>query len=511
MFDPALSRGARSADTQTGEHTRMNVSPLDLRQQRFSSAMRGFDKVEVTSFLAAVADDYEQALREADRLRQDVSHMEAKLAEHRESEKNLTTTLIAAQRLAQDIKANAEEEARRIIREAEGRSTLLLEKTQARLEDIQREMDGLKLKRKDVETTIEATIQALRNTLDFVREQDNRDREDKILLHRPRNTDPCADGQRSGRSGIAQGHLTVADFLIHNASEVLTCAGPAPRIGAAQGDAGSRANAVVAARDGTIVFVGAEQEWASSGALTPHATVLDARRGAVVPGFVDPHTHVIFAGDRRAELRRRLSGATYADIAAAGGGIVGTVRATREAPPEDLLRATRARLDEMLRCGTTTCEAKSGYGLTTESELKTLRVLRDLDATHPIDIAATFMGAHEIPIEYRDRRQAYVDLVIHDMIPAVAREGLAEWCDVFCEDGVFTPDESSTILGAARAAGLKLRIHADELGRSGGALVAAACGARSADHLIFVGDDGIDAMAGAQAWSRRCSLSRRSI
>jgi cell division initiation protein len=187
MFDPALSKGGQSADKQPGEHTRMKVSPLDLRQQRFNTVFRGFDKVEVTAFLAAVADDYEQALRETDRLRQDVTRMEVKLGEHRESEKNLTTTLIAAQRLAEDIKANAEEEARRIIREAESRSTLLLEKTQARLEDIQREMDGLKLKRKDVETTIESTIQALRNTLDFVREQETRERDEKILLHRPRN------------------------------------------------------------------------------------------------------------------------------------------------------------------------------------------------------------------------------------------------------------------------------------------------------------------------------------
>ena len=164
----------------------MNVSPLDLRQQRFNTALRGYDKVEVTSFLAAVADDYEQALRDTDRLRQDLMQMERRLQEARESEKNLTSTLVAAQKLAGDIKANAEEEGRRIIREAEGRSTLLLEKTQARLEDIQREMDGLKLKRKDVETTIEATIQTLRNTLEFVREQDIRDREEKILLHRPR-------------------------------------------------------------------------------------------------------------------------------------------------------------------------------------------------------------------------------------------------------------------------------------------------------------------------------------
>jgi len=164
----------------------MNVSPLDLRQQRFRSAFRGFDKVEVTSFLAAVADDYEQALRETDRLRQDLTRMEAVLNEHREAERNLRNTLMTAQKLADDIRKNAEEEGRRIVRDAEGQSDLLLEKTQARLEDVQREIDGLKLKRKDVETTIEATIQTLRNTLEFVREQEQRDREEKILLHRPR-------------------------------------------------------------------------------------------------------------------------------------------------------------------------------------------------------------------------------------------------------------------------------------------------------------------------------------
>jgi len=164
----------------------MNVSPLDLRQQRFGSAMRGFDKVEVTSFLNAVADDYEQALREADRLRQDLARMEVLLTEHRDAEKNLKTTLLAAQRLADDIKNQAEEEGRRIIRDAEARSTLLLERTQGRLEDIQREIDGLKLKRKDVETSIEANISTLRNTLEFVREQEARERDDRILLHRPR-------------------------------------------------------------------------------------------------------------------------------------------------------------------------------------------------------------------------------------------------------------------------------------------------------------------------------------
>ncbi|HZR22017.1 MAG TPA: DivIVA domain-containing protein [Vicinamibacterales bacterium] len=162
----------------------MNVSPLDLRQQKFRSSLRGFDKVEVTSFLAAVADDYEQALRETDRLRQDITRLEALISEHREHEKNLKSTLMTAQKLADDIKANAQEEAKRVIRDAEGRSELLLQKTQARLEDIQREIDGLRLKRKDVETTIESTITTLKNTLEYVREQESRDRDEKVLLHR---------------------------------------------------------------------------------------------------------------------------------------------------------------------------------------------------------------------------------------------------------------------------------------------------------------------------------------
>jgi len=180
----------------------MNVSPLDLRQQRFGHAFRGFDKVEVTSFLHAVADDYEQALRETDRLRQDLSHMEAVLNEHREQEKSLKSTLITAQKLADDIKANAEAEARRIVREAEGRSDLLLEKTQARFEDIQREIDGLKLKRRDTETSIESMIQALHNTLEYIREQEAREREDKIRLHRPRHSEPSADANSPNQVGV---------------------------------------------------------------------------------------------------------------------------------------------------------------------------------------------------------------------------------------------------------------------------------------------------------------------
>ncbi len=202
----------------------------------------------------------------------------------------------------------------------------------------------------------------------------------------------------------------------------------------------------------------------------------------------------MFAGDRRAELQRRLAGATYAQIAAEGGGILSTVRATREASLETLTAETRARLDEMLACGTTTAEIKSGYGLDTVTELKMLRGIRELAASHELQLVPTFLGAHEVAPEFRNRRRDYVRLIVDEMIPAVAADRLAEWCDVFCEDGVFTPDDSREILRAGQSAGLKARIHADELAVSGGSHVAAEVGARSADHLIFADPAGIDAL-----------------
>lgn len=286
-----------------------------------------------------------------------------------------------------------------------------------------------------------------------------------------------------------------ADFLIRNAREILTCAGTAPMAGDRQAQVSAIAGASLAARGGLIVFVGAASELEQRVALLPRAVVIDADEHSVVPGFVDAHTHAVFAGDRRAELRRRLAGATYAEIAAGGGGIVSTVQATRAATEAELASQSRPRLDEMLACGTTTCEVKSGYGLDVDSELRMLRAIASIEQTHEIDIVSTFMGAHEIPPEYRGRRDDYVELVIREMLPAVAAEKLATWCDVFCETGVFTPDESRRILTAGIEHGMKPRIHADELGASGGSRVAAAVGARSADHLIFVPDDGIEVMA----------------
>jgi imidazolonepropionase len=291
--------------------------------------------------------------------------------------------------------------------------------------------------------------------------------------------------------------VIAADLIVRNARQVITCAGPYPRRGAQQGALVSVSNGAVASLNGCVVYAGPSADLLQAVRPAEGAREIDANGLSIVPGFVDAHTHAIFAGDRRDELRRRLAGATYAEIAAAGGGILSTVAATRAATEAELAAETRVRLDEMLACGTTTCEIKSGYGLTVESELKILRTVATLSAEHPMDIVATFLGAHDVPVEFRERRSEYIDLVVNDMIPAVADAHLAEWCDVFCETGVFTPAESTRILEAGLRAGLKPRIHADELAASGGSQVAAAIGARSADHLIFTSPEGIAAMASA--------------
>ena len=290
-----------------------------------------------------------------------------------------------------------------------------------------------------------------------------------------------------------------ADFLIERADLIATCGGGAPKRGPAQADIAPLTHAIVAAHEGRIVYVGPTDSLAQRVHVLPGATRIDARGCTVVPGFVDAHTHVVFAGDRGGEIRRRLAGATYKEIADSGGGILATVAATRAASEEELVELTRPRLDAMLACGTTTCEAKSGYGLTTDSELRQLRALRTLDHGHDLDIVPTFLGAHEIPPEYRHDRDAYVRLVVDEMIPSVAGEGLAEFCDVFCERGVFTPEESRSILTAGVRAGLKPRIHAHEFERSGGCEVAAAMAAVSADHVVHANAEDADALASSVA------------
>jgi imidazolonepropionase len=282
-------------------------------------------------------------------------------------------------------------------------------------------------------------------------------------------------------------------LLIEHLDQLYAIEGPAPRAGVRQGDVHPIADGAVAVSGHRVLAAGETAAVRDEVVVGPATQVVDGRGRSLVPGFVDAHTHVVFAGDRRDELRRRLAGATYAEIAAAGGGILSTVRATRAATEDQLVAETQVRLAEMLAAGTTTAEAKSGYGLAFDAELKMLRAIARLNAVQPLALVPTFMGAHEVPPEYRGRQSDFVRTVIDEMIPAVAAH--AEWCDVFCDRGFFTPEESIAILRAGAAAGLKPRIHADELAASGGAEAAAAVGARSADHLVHATAAGIAALA----------------
>lgn len=245
----------------------------------------------------------------------------------------------------------------------------------------------------------------------------------------------------------------------------------------------------------SIVFVGDAAE--HDRLFAPAETTLDAGGGTIIPGFVDPHTHLPFAGYRETEFDRRMAGESYAEIAASGGGIVATVAATRATGEDELLALTLARLDRQLLHGTTTTEAKSGYGLALEPELKQLRVLRRAAAGHLVEIAATAMPAHEVPPEWRHHPDGYVHHVVEEIYPAIAAAGLAEAVDVFCETGVFSPHQTRRLLAGAPRYGWRIHLHADELSPLGGAELAAEIGAASASHLLHVSPGGLNALANA--------------
>ncbi|WP_199613719.1 imidazolonepropionase [Paenibacillus alkalitolerans] len=285
---------------------------------------------------------------------------------------------------------------------------------------------------------------------------------------------------------------------VKSAAQIVTMKGAsdAPKRGEAMSDIGLIENGSVVLVGDRIAFVGSDGDAADFlETFEGDIRLIDASGKIVTPGLVDPHTHVVYAGSREKEFEMRLQGAKYIDMLKQGGGILSTTRSTREAGLGQLIEQAHVRLDRFLLHGVTTVEAKSGYGLTVEDEVKQLEAARRLQRIHPIDIVPTFMGAHAIPVEYRGRADEYVQLIIERMIPLVSQLKLAEFCDVFCEEGVFTVEQSRKILEAGKSYGLKPKIHADEIVQTGGAELAAEVGAVSAEHLLQASDAGIQALA----------------
>jgi imidazolonepropionase len=283
-----------------------------------------------------------------------------------------------------------------------------------------------------------------------------------------------------------------ADLIIKNAAELLTLSLSFKE----DSGLGILREGAVTIKGGKILWIGKVDQLSKAVSLSPKGQEIDATGKVVMPGLIDSHTHLIFAGSREHEFEQRIQGLSYLEIAERGGGILSTVEATRKASFDKLFFFGKKRLDRMLSKGVTTVEAKSGYGLSLQDELKILKVMKALQADHPIDIVSTFLGAHTVPKEQRDDRMRYIDLLIEEMIPKVAEEGLAEFCDVFCEEKAFSLEESRKILEAGKRYGLRPKIHADQLSPGGGAELAAEVKASSADHLEYVSQRGIERMAG---------------
>jgi imidazolonepropionase len=286
------------------------------------------------------------------------------------------------------------------------------------------------------------------------------------------------------------------NLIIKNAAEVVTCRGSALKKGASMNDLGIITDGAIVIENGIITAVGITSDIVSRHQRNQYQ-IIDAAGQCVMPGFVDSHTHLVFGGYRAEEFSWRLRGDTYMQIMERRGGIVNTVRATRQTAKEELKALARTRLDSMLTMGVTTVEAKSGYGLDLDTEIKQLEVMKELADCHPLEIVSTFMGAHAIPAEYKGRSSEFIRYMIDQVLPVVAKRGLAEFCDVFCEQGVFSLAESRELLQAARKLGLQPKIHADEIVQLGGAELAAELGAISADHLLHASDRGITALAEA--------------
>lgn len=287
------------------------------------------------------------------------------------------------------------------------------------------------------------------------------------------------------------------DLLIKNGQLVTAAGHDGPVAGAAMRQLEVIKDGAVAVAGERIVAVGSVAEVLAAVQITTETIVIDATGKTITPGLVDAHTHLVFAGSREDEFVLRIQGATYMEIMEAGGGIANTVRATRNASPDELKMLAQKRLDWMLEMGTTTVESKSGYGLDLATELHQLQVSKELNEEHPMDVVNTYLGAHAWPAEYKEDHQGYIRLMIEEVLPKVKEADLAQFCDAFCEKGVFSLEETRELMIAAKSLGFDLKMHAEEIVQMGGSKLAAELGAVSADHLLMISDEGITAMRDA--------------
>ena len=283
------------------------------------------------------------------------------------------------------------------------------------------------------------------------------------------------------------------DLLIINARELLTLAGSdSPRTGSEMNELGIINNGAIAVKNDKIIDVDSTEDLIKK--YDNPSEIIDASEKVVMPGFVDPHTHPVFKQTRENEFEMRIKGRSYVEISQSGGGIRSSIAGVRETSEEELYKLAEKRINKIISNGTTTLEAKSGYGLSTESEIKMLKVIKKLDENLPIDIIPTFLGAHEFPTEYKDDKEKYIDILMNEMLPKIKEMNLAEYCDIFTEDHVYNIEQSRRILNRAKELGFKIRMHADEIKPIGGAELAGEVGAVSADHLGATSDEGIKAM-----------------
>jgi len=284
------------------------------------------------------------------------------------------------------------------------------------------------------------------------------------------------------------------DLVIKNIGKLVTCKGlEGPKVGQEMNELEIIEDAYIAIRDGEIIDIGTKNDYKKI--INNYTKIEDVKGLLVTPGLIDSHTHLVHGGSRENEFSKKLSGLPYIEILKQGGGILSTVESTKQASSEELYDKAKKSLDRMLEFGVTTVESKSGYGLELDTEIKQLKVAKDLEKKHPVDLVHTFLGAHAIPIEYKENHKPFIDIIVDEMMPKVKELGLAEFCDVFCEEGVFTIEETEYILSKAKEMGYKLKIHADEIVSLGGAELSAKLKCTSSDHLMAASEEGLKMMA----------------